>query len=156
MPQETPVDPLEYQNRIEEVKDLVSKGMLQREIVRYIREKKQDWNIEDRQARNYVYEAKKQLTEEANINRPQRFAIAMRRFDMLFYEAFKIRDFKTAGEMEWKAVKLGHLDDSTYILKWEQEGQKLGLSAEETSAIRERVIAEILTVENGQSVDTDE
>jgi len=128
VPKENPASPEELANRLDLIKSLIVKGMNPREIVRYAREKCEDWKVEDRMVRYYVARAKEELTDEApGIDRRERFAIAVRRFDLLFNSSFKVHDFKTALSAEVQNVKLMHLDDAKYEQDWREAAEAAGI-----------------------------
>lgn len=136
MPQATAADDLELQNRIDEVKDLLAnRGLQQREIVRFCLEKHPEWKVTDRQLRNYVYQAKEDLAEEAlGINRRARYAISVRRLDACYSGAYRIQDFKTAINAEVQNIKLQHLDDPAYKATWREGAEKFGLDPDTAMA----------------------
>jgi hypothetical protein len=132
MPQHEPADDAELSIRLDTIKDLIVKGMSQKEIVRYCREKT-DWQLSDRQYRNYVYDAKRQLAEDApQVDRLAEFAIAVARNHLLFNSAFKLQDYKTALAANLANSKLLHLDDSRYEIDWKKAAEAAGLDPNET------------------------
>jgi hypothetical protein len=133
MPKATPADDLELQNRVDEVKTLITKGMIQKEIVRYFQDKHADYELSDRQIRNYVYEAKKQLSDDAPaIDRRREFTLAKLRNDLLFNSSFKLQDFKTALSANVQNIKLMRLDDPKFKMDWRQVAEAAGLDPDET------------------------
>lgn len=149
MPQRTPADDLEKQNRIDEVKTLIAKGMKQSEIVRYCREKHADWNITDRQIYYYISDAKIELSEEApQIDRRREFTLAKMRNDMLFNSSFKISDFKTALSANVQNIKLMRLDDPKFKMDWREAAEAAGLDPDETM----RQFTELLNAQAAQDV----
>lgn len=148
MPQATAADETELQNRIDEVKTLLVKGMQQREIVRFCLEKHADWNITDRRIRDYVYAAKKQLSEEAQLDRRREFTIAKMRNDLLFNSSFKISDFKTALSANVQNIKLMRLDDPKFKMDWREAAEAAGLDPDETM----RQFTELLNAHAAQDV----
>lgn len=133
MAKETQANDLEKQMRVDEIKELITKGMVQRDIVRYFQDKHPDYDLTDRQIRNYVYDAKAELSEEAPaIDRRREFTLAKLRNDLLFNSSFKLQDFKTALSANVQNIKLMRLDDPKFKMDWKAAAEAAGLDPEET------------------------
>ena len=133
MSKEMQANDLEKQMRVDEIKDLITKGMVQRDIVRYFQDKHADYGLTDRQVRNYVYDAKAELSEEAPaIDRRREFTLAKLRNDLLFNSSFRIQDFKTALSANLQNIKLMRLDDPKFKMDWRAAAEAAGLDPDET------------------------
>lgn len=138
MAKETQVRDAELESRLGIVRGLLAQGLSQAQIVRYIGEKCADWNISDRQARNYVYACNEQMaTEAAGIDRAALVVKTLDRLDFLYGAAVRISDYKTALAVTAETVKLFHLSDPKFDGDWRKAAQEAGLSP---SDLFERIV----------------
>lgn len=149
MPQ-LPATPAEYHERLELVESLIVKGMEQREIVRYLKEKHEGWGLTDRQLRNYVHEAKERLSSAAKgVDRAAEFAIAKQRNDLLFSSSLKIQDYRTALAANVQNIKLMRLDRPNADFDWRAAAQQAGINPQD-------IIAQFIETINMEGVIEDE
>jgi len=92
-------DPLEMDRRVGEVVDLVLAGMSAREIHRYLREKRADWDIRDRQRRTLLERARREIAKASQPRRDLEIGRALMRYDVLYRRSFAINDYKTCAQI---------------------------------------------------------
>lgn len=132
MPQATAADELELQNRIDEIKELIVKPLKQREIVRYCLEKHPEWNVTDRQLRNYVYEAHKQLRKAATeIDFAEELMLTKLRNEFAMAMSAKIQDYRTYASINKQNADLLNLKNLRYEPQWKDDARKAGFDPDE-------------------------
>lgn len=130
-----PSDPVIFAERLDIVKALVIKGLLQREIVRHCLEKYPDWDVSDRWLREMVHKAKDQLTDEARrVDRAAEFAIAKGRNDLVFRRAMEVSDFKTALAANLQNMRLMRLDRPNADFDWKEAARQAGIDPKSVMA----------------------
>lgn len=134
MPQELRADPPTLDQRKDEIKGLIVKGLTCAQVKAYAKEKHaEDWQYSDKRVYDLYHECLAELSEEApGIDRRREFAIAKARNDLLFNSAFKLSDFKTALSANVQNIKLMRLDDPKFKMDWKAAAEAAGLDPEET------------------------
>lgn len=132
MPKETPATEDVKQMRLDEIKGLIVKAMHQRDIVKYCLEKHPEWNVSDRQIRNYVYDAQAQLRQDATeIDFAAELAKAKARNELGMMLALKISDIKTFGILNKQNQELLNLKNLRYEPEWKETARAAGLDPDE-------------------------
>lgn len=151
MPKETPADPGEMEVRLELVRGLIAQGLLQREVVKYIRDKCADWGINDRQARNYYYAVWKQYGDDATgVDRAAYFVRTLDRLDHIYGAAMKVHDFKTALSTTAELIRLLRLDLPSADFDWKKAAIEQGMSP---SDVFEKVVQAVAEKERQDAND---
>jgi len=91
--------------RINELVELILQGVSRFKDFREY-SKLKNWDIGDRQLENYINRAKELLEKESEPRRELETSKAIGRYEMLFYKAFKIQDYKTALSVQKSLCEL--------------------------------------------------
>jgi hypothetical protein len=132
MPRETPADPAELELRLELVRSLIAEGYTQSKVVKYIREECAEWDISERQARNYYYAVWKQYGDDATgVDRAGYFVRTLDRLDYIYARAMEKNDFKSALTATAELIKLLRLDIPSADFDWKKAATDAGVSPSE-------------------------
>lgn len=130
MPQNEQASPAEMEIRLGVIREKIAAGLTQAQIVKYVREKCADWNVSDRQARNYYLAVWREYGNEATgIDRAAYFVRTIERLDYIYGAAMKISDFRTALSATGELIKLLRLDlGSSADFDWKKAAKDAGVS----------------------------
>lgn len=82
-----------------------------------------NWDVGDRQLENYIKRAKEQLELESEPRRELETSKAIGRYEMLFYKAFKIQDYKTALSVQKSLCELLGLEKPNKLAITDSQGR---------------------------------
>lgn len=129
MAHETQADQGELEIRLEYIRSCIAGGMNQAAIVNHIREEKKDWNITDRQVRNYYATVWKEYGNDATgVDRAAYFVRTLDRLDHIYGVAMEAKDFKSALQATGELIRLLRLDIPSADFDWKKAAKEAGLS----------------------------
>jgi len=124
----------ERNKRVTLVTELLLNGLTRREIIQYIRKRK-EWAVGDRMIDRYIAAANKWIEEQANVKRTHEFGLAIARLNNLYKRSMAISDYKTALAIQREITSLLGLernqDTSRSALVEFIERQKAAADAED-------------------------
>ena len=94
------------EQRADEVVDLILAGLTSREIHRWIREKRPEWDIQTRQRALLISRARKLIQEAAKPRYADDLGKALRRYDVLYRRSFTVNDYRTCADIVKKTTDL--------------------------------------------------
>lgn len=128
MSQKLPATPDELEARLEIIEGLIAQGLQKRHIVHWARENT-DWNVTDRQVRNYVDEVMKRMSEgAAKLDRRYYHVRSLGRLDYVYRTSIEAGDRKNALTAEQAIINLLRLNDPAHEMTWKQAAEKAGIN----------------------------
>lgn len=135
MTQFEPASETEKQIRLDIIKALIVGATQRRDIVKYCLEKHPDWNVTDRQIRNYIDDAYQQLHVEAtNIDFKRELQITKMQYDLAFAVALKQQTPREMVNAAKAKESLLGLDKLRYEPEWKDDARAAGIDPDELLA----------------------
>jgi predicted metalloendopeptidase len=128
MAKETRADLGELETRLDIISGLITQGMAQADVVKHCLEKHTDWQVTDRQLRNYYKAAWERLSVDAlGIDRRARLALMVNRLDTQYAKADASNDRKNAIYATVEQIKLLRLATPQADFDWRKVAQDAGV-----------------------------
>jgi hypothetical protein len=116
-----------------ELEGLIVEGKTQAQIVNICRDEYAEWDVSDRQIRNYVKTAWEQYAEAAlGIDRKAEAQLAAQRLDYVYGKALEAGKLNTARLAIVDKIRLYKLDAPDQSYNWRKALEEMGLSAGDT------------------------
>lgn len=134
MAQHDPATAEQLAERKQIIRNMITAGLNKAAIVRKVREEYAEWDISDRQVRNYVDAAYEGMSLDAGlVDRAAYFVRTLERFDDIYMKATETGNLKVATEANMAIAKLLKLENPSASMDWRKAAKEAGLDT--TAAI---------------------
>ncbi len=116
MPKETKSNKATVEQRITHIFQLLTLGLRRAEILEYVNDKT-NWGVSESQIAEYMRRANKEMKKLGQIKRSNEITKALCKYDVLYRNAYSIKDYKTCLNILQGRIKLLGLDAPKVIKK---------------------------------------
>lgn len=132
MAQHKAATPEQISERHQIVRNMITAGLTQADIVNKVREDFAEWDISDRQVRNYVQQVYEAMSSDAGlVDRAAYFVRTLERMDTVYSLAIKAGNLKTAHDSNMGIIKLLKLDSPQASMDWRTVAKQAGFEPSE-------------------------
>lgn len=132
MPQHEPASPEQLAERREIIRNMITAGFNQAEVVRRVKEEYGAWGVSDRQVRNYVKAVYEDFSSDAGlVDRRAYFVRTIESIDQTKSEAAKIGNLKLKLDCDLAIARLLKLDSPQANMDWREAAKNAGLEPTE-------------------------
>ncbi len=132
MAQHKAATPDQIAERHEIVRNMITAGLSQAEVVNKVKADYAEWDISDRQVRNYVQQVYEAMSSDAGlVDRAAYFIRTLERMDDVYSRAIKAGNLKTAHDSNMGIIKLLKLDSPQASLNWREVAKQAGFEPSE-------------------------
>lgn len=132
MAQHKAATPEQITERHEIIRNMITAGMTQADVVNKVREDYAAWDISDRQVRNYVQAVFDAMSSDAGlVDRRAYFVRTLHRMDDVYSRAIQVGNLKVAHDSNMGIIKLLKLDTPTASMDWRTVAQEAGFEPSE-------------------------
>lgn len=135
MAQHEPATPEQLDERRQIIRNMITSGFTQADVVNAVKEQYSEWGISDRQVRNYVKQVYEAMSADAGlVDRAAYFVRTIERIDHVYHKAIEAGNLKVAQEANMGIVKLLKLDTPSAAMDWRKVAKEAGLEDGEAIA----------------------
>lgn len=128
MAQHEAATPEQIAERHQIIRNMITAGLSQADVVNKVREDYSAWGISDRQVRNYVKAVYDAMSTDAGlIDRASYFVRTIHRMDDVYSRAITAGNLKVAHDSNMGIIKLLKLDTPQAAMDWRAAAKEAGL-----------------------------